>query len=89
MDAAIDENGVKTIIGALNTDGKTPTRILVNPSNHSLKVNNGTSGTDHGTKNAVRDGNGHPVLLAVSSSDGKTPVELYVDSSGFLLIQST
>jgi len=83
-----DENSVPTLIAALNTDGITPTRVFANPSTHSLKVNDGTTGSDHGVANAVRDQNNVPVLLAVSSADGVTPVEVYVDSSGNLLIDS-
>lgn len=86
--AAIDENGVHTLIAALNTNGITPIRVLVNDSTHALKVSDGITGTDHGVKNAVRDENDHPVLLAVSSADGFTPVEVYADSSGNLLVDS-
>jgi hypothetical protein len=86
--AAIDENGVPTLIAALSTDGVTVTRVKANSSNHTLKVQNGTTGTDHGVAYAIRDENNHPVLLAVSSADGVTPVEVYVNSSGELLINS-
>jgi hypothetical protein len=84
-----DENSVPTMIGVLNTDGVTVTRIYANPSNNSLKVGDSNIGTDHGTANAKRDENDVPCLMAVSSSDGVTPVALYVDSSNNLLIQST
>ncbi len=83
-----DQNSVPTLIAALNTDGVTVTRVLVNASTHALKISDGTTGSDHGVANAVRDENNVPVLLAVSSADGVTPVEVYADSSGNLLIDS-
>ena len=84
-----DENNVPTLIAALNTNGVTPTRVLVNAVTHGLKVDDGTTGTNHGRNVAVRDENNVPVLMAVSSVDGKTPVEVYADSSGNLLVKST
>ena len=84
-----DENGVSTLIAALNTNGTTPTLVQVNSSNNSLKVSNGTTGSNNGRNIAYRDENSVPVLMAVSSSDGVTPVEVYADSSGNLLIKTT
>ncbi len=84
-----DQNSVTTLIAAKNTDGTTIVRVLANPTNHALKVSDGTTGTDHGVANAIRDENNVPVLMAVSSADGVTPVEVYVDANGNLLIQST
>ena len=86
--AKIDENGVRTLLGALSTDGTTIVPVLANPGRHTLKINNATGGTDHGPKNAPRDQNNQPVLMAVSSVDGVTPVVVYADSSGNLLINS-
>ncbi len=86
--AYLDANGVPTIIAALNTDGATVTRVLANASTHELKVSDGTSGTDYGPVDDLRDGNSKVALMAVSSSDGVTPVVLYADSSGNLLIKS-
>lgn len=86
--ASRDENMVPTLIAGLNTDGKTIVRVLANPTNHSLEVNDSTTGTDHGPQNALRDENNVPMLLAVSSADGVTPVVVYADSSGNLLIDS-
>ena len=88
-DAKRDENFVPTLLGALNTDGITPTLVKVNASNHGLKIDDNTTGTDHGRNVAVRDSNNVPVLMAVSSADGITPVEVYADSDGMLLIDST
>lgn len=85
-----DENNVPTLIATSNTDGKSIIRVLANASNHSLKVDDDTTGTDHGNNNGIanRDENNVPVFIAVSSADGITPVEVYVDSSGKLLIDS-
>lgn len=88
-DAITDENGAKGITCALNTDGKTIIRIQVNPTNHSLKAVDASTGTDHGKSVASVDGNGQKVWLGVSSADGITPIEIYADSSGNLLIDST
>lgn len=87
--ASRDENGVPTLLGALNTNGTTPIAIKANASNHGLEISDGTTGSDFGVANAVRDSNFVPVLMAVSSVDGVTPVEVYADSSGNLLIKST
>lgn len=84
-----DENGFSTVTAALNTDGKSIVRVYANPSNNSLKVSDGSSGSDHGPQNAPRDGNHIPAIMAASSADGVTPVTVYADSSGNLLIQST
>ncbi len=96
--ASHDSNSTPTLLGALNTDGITPTKVKANPSNHGLKVSDGTGGTDHGVDHAVRDENNVPTLLAVASTtitvggisyvQGVTPVEVYADSSGNLLINS-
>lgn len=83
-----DENGVPTMIGALNTDGVSIVRITANPTNNALSVDDDTTGDDYRTTNASRDENGVPVLMAVSSTDGVTPVELYVDADGKILIDS-
>lgn len=84
-----DQNNVPTLLGALSTDGVTPTIVLANPTTHQMLVSDDTSGTDYGVANAVRDDNFVPVLMAVSSADGVTPVEVYADSNGKLLVQST
>lgn len=86
--AYLDENSVPTLTGVLNTDGTTITRIVVNPANHALKVDDDTTGTDYGPDYALRDENNRPVLIATSSADGVTPVAVYADSTGKLLIDS-
>lgn len=86
--ASRDENSVPTLLGALNTDGTTLVRVKANASNHSLKVSDGSTGSDHGPVNSPRDQNNIPALMAVSSADGVTPVVVYADSSGNLLIDS-
>ncbi len=84
-----DENNVPTLLATLSTDGVTTVRIQANASNNSLKVSDGSTGSDHGRTPAIRDQNNIPVLIATSSTDGVTPVEVYSDSSGNLLIQTT
>lgn len=84
-----DQNGVVALGCALNTDGVTVTAIKADPSTHLLNISDGTTGSDNGVANAVRDANQRPVLMATSSVDGRTPVEVYADSSGNLLVDST
>ncbi len=96
--AARDNNNVPTLLGALSTDGTTPTKVKVNASTHALKVEDNTTGTDHGVAAAPRDQNNIPVLLAVSSTTatvggidyvaGVTPVVVYADVDGNLLVDS-
>ena len=84
-----DENHVPTILGALNTDGVTPTPVQADPTAHTIKISDGTTGSDLGPTNDVRDENRVTGLMAVSEVDGTTPVVLYVNSSGELLVDST
>ena len=88
VNAYRDENSVPTLTAALNTDGKTIVRILIDSTNHGLYVSDGLTGVNHGPLNDLRDENNVPCLLAVSSVDGITPVVVYANSSGQLLIQS-
>lgn len=89
MNAYRDENSVPTMIGALDTNGSTITRVYIDPTTHALAAMDGTTGTDHGPTNDLRDENSVRCLMAVSSVDGKTPVVLYVNSSNQLLVKST
>jgi len=89
MNASRDENSVPTLLGTLNTNGLTPTRVLADPGNHGLQVEISSSGSDNGGTTANRDENNIPVLLAVSSADGITPVAVYADSNGNLLIDNS
>lgn len=84
-----DGNGIPTIIAPSSSDGTIVVLVQVNPSNGGLKITDGTTGTDFGPVNAIRDGNHVTGLIGVSSTDGITPVDIYADSSGHLLIQST
>lgn len=84
--ASIDENGVRSLLGILDTNGSTITPIKANPIRHSLLVSNGTAGTDIGPTNAGRDENDQPTLMGVSNADGITPVVIYSNSSGKLLV---
>lgn len=87
--AVKDANSVSALICPLNTDGKTIQRVYVNPTTHALFVSNGTTGTDHGVPQALKDDNGTATLMGVSSSDFTTPVAVYADSSGNMLTKST
>lgn len=84
-----DDNSIPTMIGVLNTDGATPTKVRIDATTHALHMSDGVSGSDLGQNNAERDDNMIPVMLAVSEVDGSTPVPLYVNSSGQLLVDST
>ena len=87
--AKLDENGAQTMIALLNTNGSTITRACADPTDHSLCVSNGTTGSDNGGNAAEIDDNFRTCLYALSSADGVTRVALYVDSSGKLLIDSS
>lgn len=89
--AKIDENGRPTMIGVLNTTPTTIMQVKANSSNHALKINDGTSGTDNGNNggNALLDENSFPVLMALSSAGTGALVEVYVDSAGALMVDST
>jgi hypothetical protein len=87
-DAKTDNNGVKTALGTLDSDGKTPICIKVNPANNALKVLDNTTGTASTSTIAIKDNNGVPVLMGVSSADMTTLIPLAVDNNGNLLIQS-
>lgn len=82
-----DDNQVPVMMGVLNTDGDTPTRVKADPATNAVAVSDGTTGTDFGNDIAKRDNNGNPVLIATDASGNIIP--LYVDSSGNLLIQTT
>lgn len=75
------------MIGVLNTDGVTPTRIKATVSTHALDINDGVDGSDLGNDWAARDNNGETTLIASDTNGNKIP--LYVDSDGKLLIQTT
>lgn len=88
MDAVRDENTQASLITALNTNGTTLVRNLADPTTNRLKVSDGTTGSDHGPANALRDNNFVTSLIATSSADGVTPVVVYSDASGNLLVNS-
>lgn len=89
MQASRDQNNIPTLLGGLDSDGKTPIRVKVDPTSHALAVSDGTSGSDNGPVNAPRDENDVPVLMGVSSADGVTPIPIYANAAGQLLIKST
>lgn len=82
-----DNNQVPAIIGVLNTDGATPTRVKASPTTHALDISDGSDGSDFGEDRAARDDNGEPTLIATDTNGNKIP--LYVNSDGALLIKST
>lgn len=88
MNAKKDANGANSLIAGLNTNGKTIQRVYANASTHALSVNNGTTGSDFGPKNALIDENGTRTLLAVSKINSNSIIAAYADSNGKLLIQS-
>lgn len=84
-----DDNNIPTMIGVLNTNGSTITRVIVNNTNHTLGVVDDTTGSDNGPgPRALRDENFVTTLIGVSDIDGVTPVVVYTDSDGNLLIDS-
>lgn len=87
--AKIDENGVRSLLGVLDTDGATLVPIKANATTHRLRVRFGTSGSDLGPTNAPRDENDVPALMGVSEVDGKTPVVIYADADGRLLLDNS
>lgn len=88
MNAGRDQNSTPSLIAALNTDGVTIIQVQADPSTHHLQTDDNTTGSDHGTVNALVDESGIRSLMAVSSVDGHTPVTVYVTSSGQLLTDS-
>ena len=87
--AAKDNNGVPTLIGASSADGSTPVRVKVDAGTNIIQTDDDTTGSDLSGDVAGRDDNGVPFLMGVSEVDGVTPVEIYVNASGELLIDST
>ena len=81
-----DNNGVYVMMGVLNTDGATPTRVKIDPTTHALKCDDASTGSDAGSDLAVRDNSGVPVLAATDANG--VIINLFVDSNGQLLIDS-
>ena len=88
MTSKKDQNFVNSMTAVLNTDGKTIINLTADPSTHALGVVVGTTGTDFGPQDALKDDVNTSTLLAVSRLDGLTPVVLYADASGNLLTDS-
>lgn len=87
-DASRDQNNVATLLGTLNSDGRTIIPIKVSTTTHGIKTSDASTGSDNGPSIAPRDNNFIPALIAVSEVDGITPVVVYADSNGNLLIDS-
>lgn len=89
--ASRDENSRIAIIAASNLDGTTIVPIKANPTNHALKVEDATGGSDNGNNSGVAmlDENGIPVWTALSSDGSGTIIEVYGDPvTGKLLVNS-
>lgn len=85
--AARDNNNVPTLT-AVQSDGSTITRVVVESTNHSLGIDDNSTGSDNGPNRALRDENYVTTLIGVSSVDGVTPVAVYCDADGNLLVDS-
>lgn len=84
-----DGNYQNSMIGISNADGLTILPVYINASNHGLKVDDNTTGTNSGAR-ALHDSNYVPSLVALSSAGDGTKVALYVDSAtNKLLIKSS
>jgi hypothetical protein len=88
QNALIDSNSRQSMLGVLDSDGVTLTRAKANPSNHALKIDDNTTGSDNGGATAAIDENGRQTMYAESSDGDGAFVALYVDSSGNLLVDS-
>lgn len=86
--AARDNNNIPTLLVVLNTDGTSLVRVEVEPTFHTLSVEDNSTGSNNGPTRALRDENFVTTLIGVSSVDGVTPVAVYADSTGQLLIDS-
>ena len=84
-----DANRVPSIMVTSNVDGKTPMAVWVNPTNHGIKAEDGTTGTGFPFVNAERDDNRVTVLWG-TSTDGTTILPIYGNPlTGAILIKST
>ena len=84
-----DDNRVPAVMVTSSADGVTPMRVYVNPSNHGLKIEDGSTGSSFPFVNAERDDNRVSVLWGVSSADGRTPIPIYGNpSTGAILVKS-
>lgn len=83
-----DENNRPAAICLDKTNGTTIIPVKANPTTHSLKVEDGVGGTDHGNNGgiAMLDENSVAVWAAESSDGSGNIVEIYGD--GGVLINS-
>lgn len=86
-EAKRDQNFITTILGVASEDGVTPRNVGIT-ADHSLEVDDDTTGSDLSGDDAYRDQNFVTTMIAVSEDDGVTPVPLYVNSDGKLLVDS-
>lgn len=84
-----DNNHIPVALGTSNADGITPLPVQVDPTLHSVDVDEEQGGSDLSGDEASRDENMVTVIMGVSSDDGITPTSIYIDSvSGKLLINT-
>jgi hypothetical protein len=87
--ATRDNNHIPVVLGTSNNDGITPLPVQVNPTLHSVEVDEEQTGSDLSGDDATRDENMVTVMMGVSNVDGVTPTAIYIDSvSGKLLINT-
>jgi hypothetical protein len=78
-DAKKDDNSYSAWTGLSSSDGVTPVRIQVNPSNGGMLIDTTTTISFTPRNNAVEDANSVPSKMGVSSVDGVTPIPVYVN----------
>lgn len=86
-----DENNRPTMIASSKDDGVSIVRVLANPTNKSLKVDDASTGSDNGNHGCVAliDENGVSAMTTLSSNGDGTIIQLYADpATGKLLIDS-
>ena len=89
-EAKRDNNGITGILATSNADGKTVLPLKVNPTNKSLQVADGNTGSGFSRRDAFRDSNKVQAMIAVSSDDGVTPILVYIDfATSRLLVKSS
>jgi hypothetical protein len=89
-DAPRDANQIPVLLALSSADGTTIVPVAVNPTDHYLDVDDGTTGSDLSGDIAARDNNMVTTMIGVSSVDGITPVPVYADpTTGALLVKTS
>lgn len=85
-----DQNRIPVTLAVSNADGSSVIPVYGDPSTHSMKASDNTTGSDLGGNPDPRDSNRKIAFFAVSAVDGVTPVAVYADAtSNALLVRST